>query len=654
MRQGRPFRIGLHAPRNAGKTCLFACLYGLRQGQTDEVTFDNDETLAYLKSIWKYLKDGTVPPATAMAKPMQLAWRLRSGGDAWDLLTCDYPGALVEPATAAGAARELKDDARAWFRSCDALLILVDCSAPDVEQVDVVDVLLSELRKESRDGKTIARPLALVLTKWDTRGPVAASRDDERDRLQKYLVDNPVFERIRRTLRESGGRFEVFAVSAFGKPCPAPGVAPAIDEMQPYQILVPWKWAATQCDMVARAQRKKRRAGRLRGIAVVVTLVTALAAGGYVYGSRQADRRFADLSAFRTANPAETAAADRLAHDDSFLAAWYSWTAPAYRTRVRGWRDADFTVAEAVRLEVARADRARRHAAAHQRVVAEVDRLSKRQGEEPAIYETYKRFLDEFPESEYSSEFRREQSEVREKWDDRIWMELQEFLPKSTDPIKKAQRVQEYVAIPGATRRVDALTYLGKAEGELDQADYDLLRERARTAQDGTALEAVDPLARQYLESPRSVKRMAGAVKAWRDWFDRLHQDNDYTIRVKSVSIPPKGELESIWGIEPRVVVTLGKTSHKTEVHHGYSPSIQEDLGPFKFRWGEPNRLVVRVENDYWFRSNPGIQDPVIDDKFVLGKAHGKVAIKDAKGKVTVVELECPAAVPPALPEYGK
>ena len=120
MKQGRPFRIGLHAPRNAGKTCLFACLYGLRQGQTDEVTFDNDETLAYLKSIWKYLKDGTVPPATAMAKPMQLAWRLRAGGDVWDLLTCDYPGALVEPATAGAAARELKDDARDWFRSCDA------------------------------------------------------------------------------------------------------------------------------------------------------------------------------------------------------------------------------------------------------------------------------------------------------------------------------------------------------------------------------------------------------------------------------------------------------------------------------------------------------------------------------------------------------
>src|SRR5262249_6071403 len=163
------------------------------------------------------------------------------------------------------------------------------------EQLDAVDVLLSELRKESRDGKTIARPLALVLTKWDTRGPIATSRDDERDRLQKYLVDNPVFERIRRTLRESGGRFEVFAVSAFGQPCPAPGVAPPIDEMKPYQLLAPWKWAVIQSEEIARAQRKKRRGRRLRAVAVVAFLAAALAAGGYVYGSRLVDRRFADL-----------------------------------------------------------------------------------------------------------------------------------------------------------------------------------------------------------------------------------------------------------------------------------------------------------------------------------------------------------------------
>src|SRR5437870_446073 len=111
MRQDRPFRIGLHAPRNAGKTCLFACLYGLRHHLRDEVRFDDDATLNYLKSIWKYLRDGFVPPATAMTKPTQVSWRLTTGGAGTEYVTYDYPGALVEPTTG-GTIKELKQEAR--------------------------------------------------------------------------------------------------------------------------------------------------------------------------------------------------------------------------------------------------------------------------------------------------------------------------------------------------------------------------------------------------------------------------------------------------------------------------------------------------------------------------------------------------------------
>src|SRR5258708_1324832 len=123
MRRDRPLRIGLHAPRNAGKTCLFACLYGMRHLLLDEVRFEDDATLNYLKSIWKFLRDGFVPPATAMTKPTQVAWSLNSAGSSISFVTYDYPGALVEP-TSGGVLKDLKDEAREWFRSCDALLIL--------------------------------------------------------------------------------------------------------------------------------------------------------------------------------------------------------------------------------------------------------------------------------------------------------------------------------------------------------------------------------------------------------------------------------------------------------------------------------------------------------------------------------------------------
>src|SRR5207244_870817 len=160
--------------------------------------------------------------------------------------------------------------------------------------------------------------------------------------------------------------------------------------------------------------------------------------------------------------------------------------------------------------------------AAHQRVVTEVERLAKRQGEEPAIYDAYKKFLDEFPESEYASAFRKLQSEARDGWDNRVWGALDADHKRTIDAITLKKRVEEYLSIPGAARRVEAMTFLGAAEGELDKAEYGVLAERAKAAQDGAALEAVDALARQYLDPRRGIKRMAPAVKAWRDWFDRL------------------------------------------------------------------------------------------------------------------------------------
>src|SRR5262245_30660647 len=121
----KPYRIGIHAPRNAGKTCLFACLYGLRAMLHDQLTIDDNATLNYLRDIWDHLRKGQVPPATAMTRPTELEWRLGSGEDLWEIRTCDYPGALVEPSVD-GTSRHLREQARTWFHSCDAILVLVD------------------------------------------------------------------------------------------------------------------------------------------------------------------------------------------------------------------------------------------------------------------------------------------------------------------------------------------------------------------------------------------------------------------------------------------------------------------------------------------------------------------------------------------------
>ena len=83
-----------------------------------------------------------------------------------------------------------------------------------------VDLLLSALRQLSHDGNTIARPLGLVLTKWDTQGPItAAAPDGEEQRAHAWLSERPEFRQLLHALQHAGhpDRVKVFPVSAFGE-----------------------------------------------------------------------------------------------------------------------------------------------------------------------------------------------------------------------------------------------------------------------------------------------------------------------------------------------------------------------------------------------------------------------------------------------------
>ena len=57
-------RIGIHGPRNAGKTCYLACLYGARAGEAMHVCFSDTDGLAYLAGVWKDLEQQKLPDAT--------------------------------------------------------------------------------------------------------------------------------------------------------------------------------------------------------------------------------------------------------------------------------------------------------------------------------------------------------------------------------------------------------------------------------------------------------------------------------------------------------------------------------------------------------------------------------------------------------------
>lgn len=207
-------QLGIHGPRQSGKTCYLTVLHRFRKTDDAAAVIKDEATGAYLEEVWNnYLALGRHTPRTA-GTPTHIRFDLQAAGHTWEVQTRDYPGERVQ--------RPVDAETKLWLESCDAILVFVDSTSPPeqlAERLNEVDLLLSALRELSHDGHTIARPLALVLTKWDTQGPLAAA-DPEREeqRALAFLTARPEFRQLYHALLQAGhpDRVKVFPVSAFG------------------------------------------------------------------------------------------------------------------------------------------------------------------------------------------------------------------------------------------------------------------------------------------------------------------------------------------------------------------------------------------------------------------------------------------------------
>ena len=106
-----------------------------------------------------------------------------SSSTTW-LIGCTRPRAIAlsrkgsvrsrrSAASLASSAAPARDCLRAWIASCQVVLLFLDSTHPDREQLDAFDLLLTELRKPSAGPGRLERPIGLVLTKWDQQGPVS-------------------------------------------------------------------------------------------------------------------------------------------------------------------------------------------------------------------------------------------------------------------------------------------------------------------------------------------------------------------------------------------------------------------------------------------------------------------------------------------------
>ncbi|HKB34864.1 MAG TPA: hypothetical protein VKD72_00325, partial [Gemmataceae bacterium] len=208
-------RLGIHGPRQSGKTCYLTVLHRFRKSGDAAVVLKDDATISYLQGLWdRYLVQGKHTPRTA-GLPAEIGFDVQTNGRTWEVQTRDYPGERVQ--------RPVDAETLAWLEACDAVLVFVDATSPPdllAERLNEVDLLLSALRQLSHDGNTIARPLGLVLTKWDTQGPIAAAAPDgEEQRAHAWLSERPEFRQLFHALQHAGhpDRVKVFPVSAFGE-----------------------------------------------------------------------------------------------------------------------------------------------------------------------------------------------------------------------------------------------------------------------------------------------------------------------------------------------------------------------------------------------------------------------------------------------------
>jgi outer membrane protein assembly factor BamD (BamD/ComL family) len=255
--------LGIHGARGTGKTCYLACLYGCRATEHAAVVFRDNDTINHLEAIWSTLVQGDLPPATALTLPTEIRMELNTAGLSWNLNTQDYAGALVQRSET--GVPELKEGVREWLKSCHAILLFIGIDADERslrERHNELDLLITELKKLSLDGNTIARPLALLLTKWDIHGPPSHDLAQERERAWEFLGTNSSFKQIAESLRKCGDRVEIFPVSSFGSH--QEGNRPPLGGPHPVGHIEPLVWIAQKTDEML-LEKTRRDAQQLAG-----------------------------------------------------------------------------------------------------------------------------------------------------------------------------------------------------------------------------------------------------------------------------------------------------------------------------------------------------------------------------------------------------
>jgi hypothetical protein len=253
--------FALFGPAASGKTVYLGALYGSGGDASDGAATGafhvaaseraDDPTHAYLGSIARALRAGRWPDSTAFERLEKTTFRFTCGDLCREVVLPDVGGELtrraVDTVDRERMAVGLKAQILAEYEDYHGFLLVVPADAADPARASEykweVDAFLDALRRRSPDGAMIARPLAVLITKWDLVEPGPLDAGSEARAAANLEATHP---ELASSLKILCRNVRVFPVSAtgpleFGLP-PMP--------LQPVNLGAPIAWLAEASERV--------------------------------------------------------------------------------------------------------------------------------------------------------------------------------------------------------------------------------------------------------------------------------------------------------------------------------------------------------------------------------------------------------------------
>ena len=253
-------RFALFGPRAAGKTVFLTALYGTSQHRPNAedgylITAADDPadpTHKTLKDWLLMLMKGEWLPPNAFENLKILRFSFTTRSVRYDVELPDVAGEVtrrfdsVEDYEALEG--HLKQKILAEYQDFHGYVIFVPGQNIDQRRAAEfkweVDALLNALKERTQDGGMIARPVAILMTKWDLHSPTPVSDEDEAAKAEQFFAKDHAT--LLHALRATCRNLRIFPVSATG---PLDEGRPP-KQMQPYNLATPIKWLLETSDRV--------------------------------------------------------------------------------------------------------------------------------------------------------------------------------------------------------------------------------------------------------------------------------------------------------------------------------------------------------------------------------------------------------------------